>query len=81
MNKFKEVIYTLIGLIMAVVAVPLIILALACGIVAYGAFRVVCWVVCEIDDDELTDKWNEFVTAYCDASTAAGEAFLFEMEL
>lgn len=80
-KKFKVTMMCIAYLLSLVVVIPIILLALICGLVIYGIVYLEGSIVSEIWDDELTDMWNKLIHIVGDVISNLKEIFIFEMEL
>lgn len=81
MNKIKTFALCAAYIVLAIISLPMVIIALICALIVYGAIKLEAIIIERLDDEELTDAWNTAANAYCDCAKSANEVFLMEIEL
>lgn len=82
MDKFKRFGFKALFVLSLIVAAPIFIITVVGCVILYKIFELWSDIVWELDDDELTNEWNELVDALANNDNAFNESILdYKIEL
>ena len=81
MNKIRITVLCFAFILLLILLIPVLVITVAGAFALYGATKIERAIIEYIDDDELTDVWNELWDCILDTSNSAREDLSQEMEL